>query len=178
MYNPNEAIKLLNRALEAKHPRDCLSCIHSALAILEPEPTELTTLARRFLPPVEVFEHVDITDVSEQPGQLELICHKLCKEIDRLTAELAEGKHSTLKMLRLEINRLKAEIRDLKIALKADSERIGKIIKFQAELKAKDLIIKLIKNHAAINFDNHLLALIAEIEKDPEDFNKFLKGEW
>ena len=54
----------------------------------KPEPTELTTLARRFLPPVEVFEHVDITDVSEQPGQLELICHKLCKEIDRLTAEL------------------------------------------------------------------------------------------
>ena len=98
--------------------------------------------------------------------------------IGELEAELAEGKHSTLKMLRLEINRLKAEIRDLKIALKADSERIGKIIKFQAELKAKDLIIKLIKNHAAINFDNHLLALIAEIEKDPEDFNKFLKGEW
>ena len=88
MYNPNEAIKLLNRALEAKHPRDCLSCIHSALAILEPEPTELTTLARRFLPPKEAFEQVDITDVSEQPGQLELICHKLCKEIDRLTAEL------------------------------------------------------------------------------------------
>ena len=131
MYNPNEAIKLLNRALEAKHPRDCLSCIHSALAILEsePEPTELTTLARRFLPPVEVFEHVDITDVSEQPGQLELICHKLCKEIDRLTAELAEGKHSTLKMLRLEIDRLEAEIKAKDKALQNIIDESGKVDK-------------------------------------------------
>ena len=111
MYNPNEAIKLLNRALEAKHPRDCLSCIHSALAILEPEPTELTTLARRFLPPVEVFEHVDITDVSEQPGQLELICHKLCKEIDRLTAE-NKAKDEKARLFHLEVQEAILEVQE------------------------------------------------------------------
>ena len=70
-----------------KIKQDLLNLLES-----EPEPTELTTLARRFLPPKEAFAQVEITDVSEQPGQLELICHKLCKEIDRLTAENAKQK--------------------------------------------------------------------------------------
>jgi len=78
MYNPNEAIKLLNRALEAKHPRDCLSCIHSALAILEsePEPTELTKEHWRWLASFN----------SPEPWWANRFSECL-KEIDRLTAE-------------------------------------------------------------------------------------------
>ena len=54
----------------------------------KPEPTELTELARRFLPPEEIFNDIDLYDLSEKPGQLEIIAHNLCNEIDRLTAEL------------------------------------------------------------------------------------------
>ena len=53
----------------------------------KPEPTELTELARRFLPPEEIFNDIDLYDLSEKPGQLEIIAHNLCNEIDRLTAE-------------------------------------------------------------------------------------------
>jgi len=219
--------------------------------VKKPEPTELTTLARRFLPPVEVFEHVDITDVSEQPGQLELICHKLCKEIDRLTARInsmyvgelsPESRLNGYKVItdnqkkRIEelknllgewetylaehkkvIDRLTAENKGLTKQLMEHGEALNVlstlrqlynlspdmreprvesaakmmmrqseeglrlahartqeeyIKELQAELKAKDLTINLIKDHVAISFDNNLLALIAEIEKDPVAFDK------
>ena len=63
---------------------------------------------------------------------------------------------------------------------KSDVARSAKsndiIDRLTAENKAKDLTIELIKNHAALNYDNTMLGLIAEIEKDPEGFEKFLKG--
>ena len=77
----------------------------------EPEPTELTALARRFLPPKEAFAQVDITDVSEQPGQLELICHKLCKEIDRLTAE-NKAKDEKARLFHLEVQEAILEVQE------------------------------------------------------------------
>ena len=72
------------------------------------------------------------------------------------------------------INRLKAKNKKLKDSCKIFEAMIAE---FQAELKALTLTISLIKNHATIDFDNNLLGLIAEIEKDPIGFEKALKGE-
>lgn len=61
--------------------------------------------------------------------------------------------------------------------IKRDFRRALKYIEqLQAELKARDLTIELIKNYAAIDFDDNLLATIAEIEKDPKGFEQALKG--
>jgi len=53
----------------------------------------------------------------------------------------------------------------------------GEYDKLKAKLKAKGLTIELIKEHAKIGFDLNLLALIAEIEIDPEKFEQKLKGD-
>ena len=97
------------------------------------EPTELTELARRFLPPQEIFDEAELADVSERPGQLDIIAHKLCNEIDRLTAENKE----------LEKDRdAHSKIRQRHLV------RCGKqstlIEELQAELKAKDEVLQVI----------------------------------
>ena len=99
MYNPNEAIKLLNRALEAKHPRDCLSCIHSALAILEsePEPTEyinhFACTKQYLINLITIIRDGPLAFNASEPvmEHLNALFARLIKDginIDRLTAEL------------------------------------------------------------------------------------------
>ena len=90
MNKIEEAIDLLQHGIDDSFVQEG-EIMQQAIDILsEPktEPTELTELARRFLPPQEIFDEAELADVSERPGQLEIIAHKLCKEIDRLTAEL------------------------------------------------------------------------------------------
>ena len=89
---------------------------------------------------------------------IEIDLKKACKEIDRLAMQ-RDYKDKAIKRLR-----------------KKQKNQAKAINFLVAKLKAKDLTIKLIKDHAAINFDNNLLALIAEIEKDPAAFDKALKG--
>ena len=72
--------------------RNATPCI--ALLESEPEPGEFTKNARLFLPPKEVFDQIDITEQSEQPGQLERLLYQACERIDRLTDEIAQLKEA------------------------------------------------------------------------------------
>lgn len=89
----------------AKLPHTC------KLQKSEPPAEEFTTLARHFLPPKEVFEQIEITDISEQPGQLERLLHEACDEIDRLKADI-ESYRNILKTDREVIEQLQVALQE------------------------------------------------------------------
>lgn len=64
------------------------------------EAGEFTKAARMFIPPKEVFDSIPITDISEQPGQIERLLHQACDLIDSLTAELQAAQEALQEIIK------------------------------------------------------------------------------
>jgi len=172
MNKIEEAIDLLQHGIDDSFVQEG-EIMQQAIDILsEPktEPTELTELARRFLPPQEIFDEAELADVSERPGQLDIIAHKLCNEIDRLTAELAEARKKpepSKEYTNLEKATAKAAhflgiepaptelsrtelCRELKACAKTMALQNREIDRLTAELKAKDEVLESIARISTI----------------------------
>jgi len=108
---------------------------------------EFIELARKYIPPKELFDKILVTDISEQPGQLERFLHEACDRLKRQAEQLTEFETNFNNLVQINnenidrIEKLQEELSEARAEAHNASLYADERNELREQLAAKNLII-------------------------------------